>query len=65
MTGAEVTEPDWKAECRGLGWRILDIKEQYMEAHAHLGGNSEILASAVIQSAKYVDGPLRAMLDER
>jgi hypothetical protein len=49
---------DWRAEALGLAWMILNIDRNYQQAVQHLGGNSELLQSAVHQAASYVTGPL-------
>lgn len=65
---------DWEAECRGLGYMILRIAKQYEAARGQkrptfwnrrrwrLGGDDELLWSAVQRGWSYVDGPLRDKL---
>jgi hypothetical protein len=57
-------EHDWQAECRGLGYMILTIAKHYDSPdRQQLGGDSEFLASAIGSARRYVDGPLRNLLD--
>ena len=61
---------DWEAEVRGLGYMILTIAARYQAARGdekptrrsrkawRLGGDDELLWSAVMQAKAYVDGPL-------
>lgn len=56
---------DWRAEARGLGYMIRQIAQRYRQAKNDLGGDSELLASSILQSDAYVDGPLREMLGEQ
>lgn len=51
----------WLQEVRGLGYMILTIAQRYDEAD-ELGGDSELLESAITQAAAYVNGPLRDRL---
>lgn len=67
-------EHDWEAECRGLGYMILTIANRYEAARTakrptwwsrrkwRLGGDDELLWSAVTQAKAWVDGPLRERL---
>lgn len=57
-----MTDHNWETECRGLGYMILSIHSRYLQAHEHMGGDSELLRSSITRSYEYVDGPLRELL---
>lgn len=50
-------ESEWRAEASGLAYMICQIADRYRQAK-HLGGDSELLASAIFQSEQYVNGPM-------
>jgi hypothetical protein len=49
---------DWRAEASGLAWMIGNIATLYRQAKSGLGGDSELLASAIHNAERYVDGPM-------
>lgn len=49
---------DWFTEARGLAWMILNIHKQWDD-----WGDGELFRSALYEAHKYVDGPLRDVVN--
>ena len=58
-----MSDHDWEAEVRGLGYMILTIAQRYEESK-EVGGDSELLMSSIMQAKEYVNGPLREKLSD-
>lgn len=54
---------DWKAEASGLAYMICEIRDRYLWAKEHTGGDSELLASSIFNAYRWVDGPLREIFE--
>ncbi len=54
----EGARDDWRAEAGGLAYMIRTIHDRYVEAKRDMGGDSELLASAIVNANRYVRGPL-------
>lgn len=61
----ESPDHDWRAEASGLAYMICQIRDDYLFAKQSMGceGDSEILASAILNAYRWVDGPLRTYFE--